>query len=422
MPKSYLIRKATLISPGHSNHLKKSDILITNGLIEKVGSKIDAKATEISGKDLYVSVGWFDLKTHLTDPGFEFKDSLENILSTATSGGFTGICTLPNSQPVINNKSGINYLKKNSANSTTSIYPTGMVSDEGNGENLAELYDMFTAGAAAFTNGDTPISNGLLKKALLYTKPFKATIISHPIDKTIHQNGLVNESDVTVHTGLKTSPSLAEYISVKQQIEIAEYCDAPLHLSGITCKQSADLIADAKKRGLKITCDTSIFNLCFTDQEVLSFDENFKIYPLLRSELDRKALVKAVKSGVIDAITSNHCPQNIECKQVEFDYADFGSLSLQFVYPWYLKYLAKSIDLEVFIERITAGSRNVLHLDIPSIKPGEQANITVFDAKEKWVFNHETNKSLSRNTHMWNQEILGKVVAVFNENKVNLYS
>ena len=422
MPKSYLIRKATIIFPGHSNHLKKSDVLITNGLIEKIGSKIDAKAVEISGKELYVSVGWFDLKTHLTDPGFEFKDSLDNILETAASGGFTGISTLPNAQPVINNKSAINYLKKHSESATTNLYPTGMVSDDKNAENLAELYDMFKAGAAAFTNGDIPISNGLLKKALLYTKPFNATIISQPIDKTIHQNGLVNESEATVHTGLKTSPALAEYISVKQQIEIADYCDAPLHIGGITCKQSVDLIADAKKRGLKITCDTSIFNLCFTDNEVLSFDENFKIYPLLRSEVDRKALIKAVNSGVIDAITSNHCPQNIESKQVEFDYADFGSLSLQFVYPWYLKYLSKNIDFEVFVERISSGARNVLNIENPRIQKGEIANITVFDAKKKWVFNQESNKSLSRNTHMWNQEIVGKVVAVFNENKVNLYS
>ncbi|MBT8326623.1 MAG: hypothetical protein KJP21_02805 [Bacteroidia bacterium] len=422
MPKSYLIRKATIISPGHSNHLKKSDILIANGLIEKIGTKINAKATEISGKELYVSVGWFDLKTHLTDPGFEFKDSLENILETAASGGFTGICTLPNTQPVVNTKSAINYLKKIAESAITNLYPTGMVSDEQNAENLAEIFDMFTAGASAFTNGDIPISNGLLKKALLYTKPFNATIISQPIDMTIHQNGLVNESEATVHTGLKTSPTLAEYISVKQQIEIAEYCDAPLHIGGITCKQSVDLIAAAKKRGLKITCDTSIFNLCFTDNEVLTFDENFKIYPLLRSEIDRKALIRAVKSGVIDAISSNHNPQNIESKQVEFDYADFGSLSLQFIYPWYLQYLSKSIDFEVFVERFTAGARNVLNLDNPEIIEGQKANVTVFDAKENWVFNQETNKSLSRNTHMWNKEIVGKVVAVFNENKVNLYS
>ena len=252
MPKSYLIRKATIVSPGHSNHLKKSDILITNGKIDKIGSKISSTATEIVGQDLYVSVGWFDLKSHLTDPGFEFKDSLENILSTAASGGFTGICTLPNSQPVVNNKSAINYLKKNSEESLTDLHPTGMLSDLENAENLAELYDMHLAGAVGFTNGDLPVSNGLLKKALLYTKPFGATIITQPLDKTIHQNGMVNESEATIHTGLKTSPALAEYISVKQQIEIAEYCNAPLHIGGVTCKQSLDLIADAKKRGLKI--------------------------------------------------------------------------------------------------------------------------------------------------------------------------
>ena len=270
MPKSYLIRNAKLVSKGHPNHLTKTDILITDGIINSIGSGIKANATEILGEELFVTNGWFDLRVHLSDPGNEHKDSLTNILSTASAGGFTGICTLPNAQPAINSKSAINYLKKQADQSLTNLYPTGVISDSEDAENLAELFDMHLAGAIAFTNGDRSISNGLLKKALLYTKPFGARIISQPIDKSLHQHGMVNESENTIHTGLKTSPSLAEYINVKEQLEVAKYCDSPIHFSGISCKESVELIAEAKKKGQKVTCDTTIFNLCFTDAEVLS--------------------------------------------------------------------------------------------------------------------------------------------------------
>lgn len=421
MPNSYLIRNATLVSKGHSNHLTKIDLLIANGVIASIGNKLEANAKEITGEELYITSGWFDMRVHLSDPGNEHKDSLIDLLNTAAAGGFTGVCTLPNSQPAINSKSAINYLKKNAEQSLPDLYPTGVISDLDDEENLAELYDMHLAGAVAFTNGDASISNGLLRKALLYIKPFKAKLLSLPIDKSLHQHGMVNESENTIHTGLKTSPSLAEYINVREQLEVAKYCNSAIHFSGISCKESVELIAEAKKKGQAVTCDTTIFNLCFTDEEVLSFDENFKLYPVLRTGKDRKALVKGIINGTIDAICSNHYPQNIEAKQVEFDYADVGALSLQMVYSWYLKYLQKDIDFEVFVSKLTADARSILQVENPTIQEGEIANLTVFDAKAKWVFNKATNKSISRNTHEWEQTLTGKAVAIFNNKKVNLY-
>jgi dihydroorotase len=421
VPKSYLIRNAKLVSKGHPNHLSKTDILITDGIIKSIATGIKAEATEISGEELVVTSGWFDLRVHLSDPGNEHKDSLTNILNTAAAGGFTGICTLPNAEPAINSKSAINYLKKQAEQSLTTLYPSGVISNADDAENLAELYDMHLAGALAFTNGDRCISNGLLKKALLYTKPFSAKIFSQPLDGSLHQHGMVNESENTVHTGLKTSPSLAEYINVREQLEVAKYCDSPIHFSGISCKESVELIAEAKKKGQKVTCDTTIFNLCFTDAEVLNFDENFKLHPVLRTEKDRKALVKGIQNGTIDAICSNHYPQNIEAKQVEFDYADEGALSLQLVYSWYLKYLSKELDFEVFVSKLTLDARAVLGIESTELTEGAVANLSVFDAKASWEMNSKTNKSLSRNTHEWNKTLTGKAVAVFNNKKVNLY-
>ncbi len=420
MSNSYLIRNATIVNQGHSNHLEKRDIHVLNGKIQSIDSNINFKGTEIVGDDLFVSIGWTDLKVHLSDPGFEYKDSLESILETAAASGYTGVCTLPNTQPRVTNKSIVKYLLKNAEGKLTSLFPLGMISEDNSSENMAELFDMHSAGAIGFTNGDTTLKNGLLKKALLYCKPFNGKVISQPLDTSLHQGGVVNESDTTIHTGLKASPSIAEFLAVQQQIEIAKYCNAGLHISGISCKESVESIKQAKADGVEITCDASIFNLCFTDKEILNFDENFKVFPLLRTEEDRLALVKGVNSGVIDAISSNHYPQNIESKRVEFDYADFGALSLPFMYSWYLDFLSKDIKIETFISKISKDACNVLGLELAKIKEGEQANLTVFDAGKKWVFNKDSNESLSVNSHEFNKELTGCVIATFNNNKIKI--
>lgn len=417
MAKSYLIRNATLLHAGHSLHGKTTDILISNGTISKIGANLQADATEITGEDIWVSAGWVDMRCHLTDPGNEHKDTLQNTLNAAAAGGFTSVVTLPHSEPTIHDKSGVNYIVQSSESHVVNVLPTGVLSDVQHAENLAELYDMHQAGAVAFTNGDGAVSNGLLKKALLYTKPFGAAVITHPSDKSIEQGGSVNESETTIHTGLKTSPSLAEFISVREQIEVAKYCDSSVHFSCISAAESVALIRQAKKDGLAITCDVSIFNLCFTDKEVVGFDENFKLYPPLRSEKDRKALVKGVNDGTIDAICSNHNAQNIESKQVEFDYADTGALSLQLVLPWYIKYLSKDIDKATFVNAVTIGPSRVLGLPEAIMQEDTVATLTVVDAKAQWTFNKDTNKSDSKNSHEYGQEQQGRVLAVFNHKK-----
>jgi dihydroorotase len=420
VPKSYLIKNATLIETGHPQHLNEVDILITDGKIAGIEKSITTKASEIRGEKLYVSNGWVDMRCHLTDPGNEHKDTIQNLLDSAAAGGFTKIVTLPHSLPAIADKSSIQYINQAASYHLVDVKPTGVLSAVENQDNLAELYDMYAAGAIAFTNGDAKVSNGLLKKALLYAKPFGGRIITHPSDKSLEQHGMVNESETTIHTGLKTSPSLAEYISVKEQLEVAKYCDAPLHFSAISCKESVALIKHAKKERLPVTCDVAIANLCFTDQEVLHFDENFKLYPPLRTEEDRKALVKGVADGTIDAICSNHCPQNIENKEVEFDYADYGALSIQLVYAWYNQFLSKELELDQFINAITKGANHSISENSTTIAIGAEANLTVFDANASWRFDTSTNKSVSKNSHAWNQEQIGKVVAVFNNKVVNI--
>jgi dihydroorotase len=418
----YIISQATLIQKENSLHNSKVDILIEKGIIKKIAKKIvESDATEIKGDNLHVSSGWIDMRAGLTDPGYEHKDTINNLLDTAAFGGFTSILTLPNTKPSISDKSSISYLINSSKNHLVNIMPTGVIEDPSSKNNLAEMFDMHESGAIAFTNGDEEVSNGLLKKALLYTKPFNGTIISHPSDKSLEHGGVVHESSVMVNTGLKMSPSISEYISLNEQVEVAKYCNAKIHFSCISTAESVEIIRQAKDSGQQVTCDVSILNLCFTDEELLEFDENFKVYPPLRSESDRIALVQGIIDGTIDAISSNHSPQNIESKAVEFDYAEAGVLCQQFVFSWYTKYLSEDIPIDIFISCLTERPSSVLNQSLDTVEEGLEANLTIFDFNKIWQLNQSNNTSKSTNTHEWEKEQKGKVVGVFSNNCVKLY-
>lgn len=421
MPKQFLIKNATLIQEGHPRHLKKSDILISDGKISSIAAKLEANAERIEGNSLMVSAGWHDMRAHLSDPGFEHKESLKQLCDAAAAGGFTSISTLPNAYPVVDNKSTLQYVLNSSKTALTSVHPYGAVSEGAKGSDLAELFDMSNHGAVAFTDGDETLSSGLLRKALLYVKSFNGLVISFPMDRSLHHDGQINESEESVHTGLKASPALAEYSCLKQQLDILEYTGGRMHVSGISTKESVELIKQAKKKGLQLSCDVPLYNLCYTDKEVCNFNSNFKLMPLLRSEKDRKALIKGVQDGTIDAISSNHHAQNIELKRVEFDYASNGAISIQTFYSVYRDKLSKDLDEETFIRAIASKPRAILGLETQAIAEGVKANLVVIDKNAKWNFDAKSNKSGSTNGHLYNTEVHGKVVAVFNNNKVNLY-
>ena len=421
MPAPFLIKNATVIQEGHPRHLKQSDILISNGRIEKIAAKIDAKAQLIQGDDLRVSVGFHDLRSHLSDPGMEYKEDLSQLLETAAAGGFTSISTLPATQPVVDHKSAIQYIVNKSASALTDVYPMGAVSEKMEGVHLAELYDLHEHGAIAFTDADRNLSSGLLKKALLYVQPFNGLIVSLPLNRSLHHDGMVNESPQTVSTGLKTRPAIAEYSQLRQQLDVLEYCGGRIHFTGISTAESVRLIKEAKKKGLHVTCDVALYNLCFTDKEVQQFDANFKCLPILRSEKDRKALIKGIQEGVVDAICSNHHAQNVEVKRVEFDYAETGTINLQTAQSLYEMFLKDQLDEATFIKCWTSNPRTLLGIEVNTIAEGEAANLVVFDRKGNWKLDITTNKSGGTNTHLWNTALRGKVIATFNQKSVNFY-
>ncbi|MFM9944612.1 MAG: dihydroorotase [Bacteroidia bacterium] len=414
-----LIRKVSIADPGSVHNNRTADIFISNGVITQIGDITQKADTTIDGKNCIATPGLFDLRSRHGEPGLEQNEDLESIINAASAGGFTGIATLPDTHPTIQSRAQIEYLLRKAHKKIVSVYPLGATTLETGGKELAELYDMHQGGAIGFSNGDSPYNSGALQRALLYTKNFDGLIFSHAEDKNLSNGGFVNESSNTASLGLKHFAAHAEYTEVAREIEIARYTESRLHFSHISTAQSVDLIKKAKAEGLKMSCDVSILHLILTDKTLETFDANLKLMPPLRSEKDRKALIKGINDGTIDCIVSDHNPQSPEHKVVEFNYSPFGAITIQILFSLYNQFLSKDISLENFVKATSQNPRKILNLSIASIEENSPANLAIFDTDKEWEFNTKTNKSLSSNSHLMGTKLKGQCVFIIN-NKLSI--
>ncbi|MAU72797.1 MAG: dihydroorotase [Pseudozobellia sp.] len=414
-----LLKSAIIIDQTQKDlHLKKRDIWIKNGKIAKIASKIEAESSTkiIQLENLHVSIGWFDSSVSFGEPGFEDRETIENGLLTAAKSGFTQIVLNPNVHPVPDSNSDIVFLKNASKDAATELYPLGTMTMKAEGNELAELYDMKNAGAVGFYDFKSPVDNGnLLKIALQYTQNFKGLVYSFPMDKKIAGKGIVNEGEVSTKLGLKGIPSLAEELQIIRDLFILEYAGGRLHIPTISTSNSVKLIADAKKKGLNVTCSVAIHNLFFTDSCLEEFDSLFKVLPPLRTEKDTKALMKGLKDGTIDFVTSDHTPLNIEEKRVEFDNAEYGSLGLESSFG----VMNKLFGTETAIELLSKG-REVYDIDTPKLKEGEKANLTIFNPEKKFTPAEENLSSTSKNSMYLGKSLKGIVYGTINNGKAVL--
>ncbi len=418
-----LIKSAKVIDSNSKFNGKTVDILIEKGIINKIGTNLknSKKYQEISFKDLHVSTGWFDMRANFCDPGHEYKEDLNSGLKAAAKGGFTGVMIMPDTHPATSSKSGIEYIINKTKGNIVDALPAGSLSHNCEGNEIAEMYDMHSAGAVAFTDNKKSISkSSLLNRALLYSQSFNGLIIDFPNDKELSNHGQINEGVISTELGLKGIPALAEELMVNRDIYLAEYCNASIHLSNISTKKSVKLIKDAKKKGLKITADVNSYHLLLDETELLNFDNNCKVIPPLRTKDDIKALITGLKDGTIDAICSDHVPEDIENKQCEFDNAAFGMINLQTSFALSNTSLNGKLTLQEIIIKTTSAPREILNIDNPSIKEGEQANLTLFNPKVKWSLQKEDILSKSKNTPLVGKELTGKAYGVINNNQLFL--
>src|SRR5690606_7940396 len=251
--------------------------------------------------------------------------------------------------------------------------------------------------------------------ALLYSKGFGGLVFSYAEDKSIAGNTKMNEGAMSTYLGMKGNPNMAEEVMISRDLFLAEYNDTPIHFSTVTCAGSVDLIRRAKKKGLKVTCDVAAHHLLYTDEEIASFDSNFKVKPPLRTKTDRSALVKGLKDGTIDAIVSQHTPHEVEYKTVEFEIAEFGIIGLQTVLPILLKI---GLTLELIVEKLSVNPRKILNLPEPVLEVDQPANLILINPDELWIFDEHTNRSKASNNPLFNSELKGKVDLLVNKGHV----
>jgi dihydroorotase len=416
-----LIKQARVVDPSSPFNGQITDIFIENGIISKIGNNITGKADRtIVVRGLHVSPGWMDVFANFGDPGYEFKETLETGAAAAASGGYTDVMVIPNTNPVIQSKANVEYIAQKTKQLPVTVHPIGAITKNTEGKELAEMYDMRTSGAIAFSDGINSVqSSGLLVKALQYVKTFDGTIIQLPDDKSIDPHGLMNEGIISTQLGLPGKPAMAEELIVARDIKLTRYAESRLHFTGVSSKKSLEYIKRGKESGAMISCSVTPHHLFFCDEDVKEYDTNLKVNPPLRTKNDRDALRKAIANGTIDCIATHHLPHEYDSKVLEFEYAQFGMIGLETSYAA-LNTAVPGTGQEKWISLLSVNPRKIFGLDEIKIEEGSNAMITLFDPEQKWIVTEKDIHSKSKNSPFIGKELTGKVIGIINKDNVLL--
>lgn len=415
---SILIKSAKIFDANSKFNGKILDILIINGKIVEIGKRISESKSKkiINEKNLCISVGWLDTSVCFGEPGLEERETLSNGAKTAALSGFTDVILNAETDPNLDTKADINYITSKSSEFITNIHPTGCLTKEAKSEKLADLFEMHKSGAIGFYDFKKPLNNpNLLKIALQYVQGFDGLIFSFPFEKSICYDGQIHEGLISTNYGLEGIPALSEEIMLERDLKILEYTGGKIHVPCISTKESVELIKEAKKNNINVTCSVSINNLFFNDEKLKNFDTRFKVLPPIRSEVHRKALLKGLDDGIIDFVTSDHTPIDIDNKKTDFVNSLFGSTGLESFFGALNSLFSteKSID-------ILTKNKNVFGIAENKIEEGEVANLTLFDPNYKYTFTKDHIISKSKNSCFIDSNLTGKSFGIISNNSIQL--
>jgi len=407
--------KGGMIFDPVNNLQEVGDLHIQDELIAGVypggSSKREGEVIDASG--LWVLPGLIDMHVHLRDPGFEYKEDISSGSSAAAAGGVTTLACMANTDPVNDNPSVTNYIiEKAKQASVVRILPVGAVTKGLKGKELAEMGLMKEAGIVAVSDDGQPIEDSsLLRRALEYAATYNLPLISHCQDRNLCASGVMNEGALSSLLGLPGLPAASEDVMVARDIIVSKYTDIPIHITHISTRGSVEIIRQAKEGGANITCDVTPHHLLLTEEQVRTYDTNAKMYPPLRGEEDRQALIDALKDSTIDCIATDHAPHAKDEKDLDFEFAPFGMIGLQTLLPAMMKvHLEYGIEFMKLLECVTAHPARILGIDGGDLRTGSRADITLVDPRRTWTFTEEDVVSKSKNSPFISQEFVGKVV------------
>ena len=395
------------------------DVLIEGDKIARVAENIEVEGAEVrdlSGK--YLVPGLVDMHVHLREPGFEHKEDIASGTRAAAKGGFTGVCAMPNTNPVADNGVVISYMIARAAEvGKCRVYPSGAMSKGLKGEIISEMGDMVARGAVAFTDDGRGIQEaGMMRRVMDYGKMFGKVFMSHCQDESLVGAGQVNEGVVSTRLGLLGWPAQGEELQIARDIMMCELTGCPLHIQHISTATGLDMVRAAKEKGLPVTCEVTPHHLFLSEDDIDStYNTSLKVNPPLRTQEDREALIEGVKDGSIDAIVTDHAPHAEWEKAHEFEYAPFGMTGLETSLALVLTNLVKPgvIGYSEMVELMAIAPREILGLEPVKIAQGSVADITVFDPTVAWTVNDDEFVSKSKNSGFIGFELEGRATDVF---------
>lgn len=412
-----LLKAAKILDANSSHHQTQQDIYIENGVIKEIGKGLSyPKAKEIKYEDLHVSKGWFDSSVSFGEPGFEERETLTHGLEVAAKSGFTHIAYNTNTHPKPDSRADIAFLLEQANGSATKLHPKARITSAENAKNLAPMRELHAAGTTSFSNHKEAISNAnTLKLALQYATDFEGLVESFPFNEDLGNGGVMHEGAVSTALGLSGIPSVVEEMQLKRDLGILQYAEGKLHFPTLSTAGAVQLIREAKKASLDVSCSVAIHNLFFTDEALQGFDANAKLLPPLREATDQEALKSALLEGVIDMVTSDHQPLNSELKAVELDRAHFGSIGLEHSFGC----LLSMFSLENTIEILSRGKAR-FGIPNPSIEVGSQVDLTLFSPSGSQKVTKNALLSTSKNSLFLGQELSGRVYGIITHDKIQV--
>ena len=412
-----LVKGGRIIDPSQRMD-RTGDVLIEDGRVSSIGEALSGDGAEVfDASGLVVSPGFTDLHVHLREPGEEYKETIASGAAAAAVGGFTSICSMPNTNPVNDSASVTRFIiDKAREAGLARVYPVGAITRESKGEELAEMGEMKEAGAVAVSDDGRPVMDSqVMRHAMEYARDHGLVVVDHCQDLHLAAGGVMNEGRYSTLLGLKGMSRAAEDSHVARDIMLAELTGARVHIAHISTAAAVEMVRRAKKQGLAVTCEVTPHHLALTDAAVVGFDTNTKMNPPLRSEEDRAALIEAVRDGTIDAIATDHAPHHADEKMLEYDRAPSGVVGLETALGVALTALHHSgeIPLSRIIEMLTIGPARAFSLPGGTLATGSPGDVTIFDPGREWTVDPGAFKSKSRNTPFAGWRLRGAVATTF---------